>query len=176
MVPKSLKLLQSWIDKTIIELNLCPFAKSSMDKLHIEKSDFSKSEKLTSKIIDISELMQKGIYSNAIVYFDDVMSFKELHMVSIDFEDVLDSIGYKVKVIAFHPSFVFEGLHISDKANYVNRSPMPLLHLIPIKLIEKAKLDNISAKNISINNENKIKELDQSKLREFFGYIKTDNQ
>lgn len=175
-MPKSLKLLQDWIDKTIVGLNLCPFAKASLSSLHIEKSNFIESKVLTSKIIDISQLVQNEVYSNAIIYFDEEISFYELYKSSVDFEDVLKSIGYHIKVIAFHPDFVFEGLDFNDKANYVNRSPMPLLHLIPIKLIEKAKLDNMSAKNISINNENKIKELDESKLVEFFGYMNTDNK
>ncbi|MGD8812491.1 MAG: DUF1415 family protein, partial [Thioalkalispiraceae bacterium] len=31
---------------------------------------------------------------------------------------------------SFHPDYVFEGLTESDAANYTNRSPFPMLHLL----------------------------------------------
>ncbi len=168
---KSIKLLQAWINKTIIDLNLCPFAKASLDDLSISESKFFDERSLTEKVLSLSEKLKQVTSSNAIIYFEEDMSFKDLFKSSIDYEDILNSIGYKIKVIAFHPNFIFEGLDFEDKANYVNRSPIPLFHLIPINLIEKARIDNTGAKNISINNELKIKDLDKNKLDEYFFYM-----
>lgn len=167
----SLTLLQTWIDKTIIGLNLCPFAKASLSELTVQKSNFHNGENLANHLLTISEQLKKEKISNAIIYFEQDICFEDLFDSSIDYEEILNLSGYKIKIVVFHPDFVFEGLNFEDKANYVNRSPLPLFHLIPIELIDKAKLDNESAKNISLNNELKINELNTKDLDEHFFYM-----
>lgn len=66
------------------------------------------------------------------------------------FDDFLDAVeigdelmlaqGYEgvYQLASFHPDYCFEGSDEEDAANYTNRSPYPMLHLIREASIEKA--------------------------------------
>ena len=50
--------------------------------------------------------------------------------------------GYEgvFQVASFHPDYVFEDADIDDAANYTNRSPYPVLHILREDKLEEAKL------------------------------------
>ena len=44
----------------------------------------------------------------------------------------MDKLGYEgiYQVASFHPQYLFAGSSTTDAANYTNRSPYPMLHLL----------------------------------------------
>ena len=164
-------LLKNWIDKIIIGLNLCPFAKDSMPKLKTQKMSFTDTDLLLDTVLSISDKIIKKDVSNAIIYTDEKMSFNKLNDICLDFQDVLDQMSIKIKLVAFHPDFVFEDLEYEDKANLVNRSPIALIHLISKDEIAKVVQNFENAKNISLNNEKKLKQMNNQEYSSLFNYL-----
>ena len=55
-------------------------------------------------------------------------------------EDLILSCGYGgvYQIASFHPRYCFEGAGTDDAANYTNRSPYPMLHLLRESRVEVA--------------------------------------
>jgi hypothetical protein len=55
-------------------------------------------------------------------------------------ESLLTEQGYEgtYQLASFHPDYCFDGENKLDPANYTNRSPYPMLHLIRESSLEKA--------------------------------------
>ncbi len=55
-------------------------------------------------------------------------------------ESLLTSLGYEgvYQLASFHPDYVFEGVGPDDPANFTNRSPEPMLHLLREAELDKA--------------------------------------
>jgi hypothetical protein len=83
-----------------------------------------------------------------------------------DFEDYLDLTDLAEKLLkaqgfegiyqvaSFHPNYIFAGSDENDPANYTNRSPYPMLHLLREDLLEIAidkhnNVDDIPNQNIA---------------------------
>lgn len=91
------------------------------------------------------------IYPHAFSLFDDYLDFLELA------ETLMCEQGYEgiYQLASFHPDYCFEGSYINDPANYTNRSPYPMLHLIRETSLEQAincypDPDNIPQRNIEL--------------------------
>lgn len=87
-----------------------------------------------------------------------------------DFEDYLDLVGLAedlsidqeyegiYQIASFHPDYCFAGSDNNDPANYTNRSPYPMLHLLREDSITKAiehypDPEGIPARNIAYSKE-----------------------
>ena len=94
------------------------------------------------------------IFSEAYTEFDDF-----LDMLAIA-EDVLIEQGYEgvYQLASFHPDYCFADADSDDAANYTNRSPYPMLHLIREASIEQVlehypDPEQIPERNIRITRE-----------------------
>jgi hypothetical protein len=137
---------QHWLEKAVIGLNLCPFAKS----VHVNKrlryvvSDAESPEALLKELArELLLLMRTDP--------DEVETTLLIHpRVLTDFLDFNDFLGAAdalveelkldgdLQIASFHPDYQFEGTDIDDISNYSNRSPYPTLHLLRETSIERA--------------------------------------
>ncbi len=46
-----------------------------------------------------------------------------------------------IQIVGFHPEYQFAGTHVDSPANYTNRSPYPMLHLLREASITRAAID-----------------------------------
>jgi uncharacterized protein len=69
--------------------------------------------------------------------FSDFLAYLDLVGLA---EELLENEGFEgiYQVASFHPEYMFEGSPEDDPANYTNRSPYPMLHLLREESIEKA--------------------------------------
>jgi hypothetical protein len=74
------------------------------------------------------------IFTNSFEDFDDYLDFLALAETLIE-EHAYDGV---YQVASFHPKYKFEGSNELDAANYTNRSPYPMLHIIREESLEKA--------------------------------------
>jgi hypothetical protein len=137
---------RTWVDKAVIGLNLCPFAKAVQVKnqLRYVVSDANDLDALLADLrdelqaltkvdptqIDTSLLIHPLILSN----FLDFNDFLELA------DAILDELGLtgEIQIASFHPHYQFAGTGPEDIENYTNRSPYPTLHLLRESSIERA--------------------------------------
>ena len=101
------------------------------------------------------------IYTDAFTGFDDYLDFLELA------ETLLTEQGYEgiYQLASFHPDYCFEGADQNDPANYTNRSPYPMLHLLRESSIEQAVNAYPHPENIPQRNIELTRELGLAKMR-----------
>ena len=137
---------RQWLEKAVIGLNLCPFAKAPHVK-NLVRISVSQARHLDGFLEDLDRELQllgntpaDELETTLLVHptlFPDFDTFNQ--MLNIADAAVVDN-GLEgiVQIAPFHPDFQFEGTDSDDISNYTNRSPYPTLHLIREDSIAKA--------------------------------------
>ncbi|MCU7940554.1 MAG: DUF1415 domain-containing protein [gamma proteobacterium symbiont of Bathyaustriella thionipta] len=141
---KIIKQTQCWLDSVIIEHNICPFAKRERDKgsIHFYVDNNQEiSQVLEDLVIECERLdEQPEIETTLFVLAQFGQDFNDY----LDFLDIANQLliaqGYEgvYQLASFHPEYCFSQTDENDPANYTNRSPYPMLHIIREKSLEKA--------------------------------------
>ena len=135
-----------WLERAVIGLNLCPFAKAPHIKGQIhyavcvgggrrELLALLRAELLALAALDAAErettlLIVPDQFAD-FLDFNDFLGDAEALLQALDLEGVL-------QVAPFHPRFQFDGTDEDDITNATNRSPYPTLHLIREDSIDRA--------------------------------------
>lgn len=135
-----------WLEKAVIGLNLCPFAKAPYVKGRVRiavcraKHLDGFLEALDAELQTLLAAPAAELETTLLVcptLFDDFLLFND--MLDVAESALADNNAEGVIQIApFHPDFYFEGTEADDIGNYTNRSPYPTLHLIREDSIAKA--------------------------------------
>jgi hypothetical protein len=135
-----------WIEKAVIGLNLCPFARAVYVKNQV-RVVVSRARHLDAFLDDLDReltLLQdtpaEVLDTTLLVHptlFPDFEVFN-------DFLNVVDDVVAEhgldgaIQVASFHPQFQFEGTTPDDVTNCTNRAPYPTLHLLREDSVERA--------------------------------------
>jgi hypothetical protein len=135
-----------WIERAVIGLNLCPFAKAVHAKGQIRYvvSAASTPEELAADLVRELEFLAEAspelVDTTLLIHPHVLQDFLDFN----DFLDVADGTVEEleldgiVQVASFHPQFQFEGTEPDDITNCSNRSPYPTLHLLREDSVERA--------------------------------------
>jgi hypothetical protein len=127
-----------WVDRAVIGLNLCPFAKgvSVRGQVRYAVSDATHGAALLEDLEDELRLLSvtaAGQLDTTLLIHPHVLTdFLDYN----DFLDVADAAVQRlglagvIQVASFHPQYRFAGTTPDDVTNYTNRSPYPVLHLL----------------------------------------------
>lgn len=133
-----------WVKSVIIKHNFCPFARRELERNSIRYcvNRDTELEPALQAVIDECICLDDNkdtettllIFSEGFSDFDDYLDLVELA------QDLLADQGYEgiYQLASFHPNYCFEGAEQDDVANYTNRSPYPMMHLIREASMEKA--------------------------------------
>ena len=139
-------LTRRWLERVVIGLNLCPFAKAvyARQQVRFVLSDATTPEALLEALVAELEWLREAdpqetdttllIHPHALVDFLDYN----------DFLDVADAtvleLGFEgeLQVASFHPDYRFADTAADAIENCTNRSPYPTLHLLRESSIERA--------------------------------------
>jgi len=134
---------KNWINDFIIAHNICPFAEQvvtnqSIDLDVINDSDYEEClVQLIQKLIVLDENKKIEtalmIFPEAVKDFDDYLEFLAIANQLIEDQGFDDD----YQLASFHPDYCFEGEATDDAANFTNRAPWPMLHLIRQSSIDK---------------------------------------
>ena len=138
--------MREWIDKAVIGLNLCPFAKAVYVKNQV-RFVVSTARHLDGLLEDLDRELDflaaadpEDIDTTLLIHptllpdFLDFNDFMQLAEAAVD-EHGLDGV---IQIASFHPHFQFEGTAPDDLGNYTNRAPFPTLHLLREASIARA--------------------------------------
>lgn len=162
---------RSWLKNIIIEYSICPFAKRELERGSIRfsvRQDSDIEQCLLNLMrecdrLDTDESIETTllIYTDAFTGFDDYLDFLELA------ETLLHEQGYEgiYQLASFHPDYCFEGADPDDPANYTNRSPYPMLHLLRESSIEQAVNAYPDPENIPQRNTEFTRKLGLAKMQ-----------
>jgi len=149
---------RTWLETIIIEFAICPFAKPEFERggirfyadesVNLESCLHNLISECTRLDIDDNIATTLLIYSQSFVGFDDYLNYLELA------EALLVSQGYEgiYQLASFHPDYCFDQTTLDDAANYTNRSPYPMLHLLRESSIEEAIYNHPDAEGIPQRN------------------------
>jgi hypothetical protein len=138
--------MRQWIEKAVIGLNLCPFAKAVYVKNQV-RYVVSAAPHLDGLLEDLDrelDLLADAdpeeidttllIHPTLLPDFLDFNDFMQLAEAAVD-EHGLDGV---IQIASFHPAFQFEGTDPDDIGNFTNRAPFPTLHLLREASIARA--------------------------------------
>jgi hypothetical protein len=135
-----------WLERAVVGLNLCPFAKAVLVKrqLHVavcaspDSADMLAAfEQELDALVAADPLVRETTLLVLPSGLDEFLSF---HAFSALAERIVRKRGLDgvIQVASFHPGFVFAGTDEDDITNFTNRSPYPTLHLLREDSIERA--------------------------------------
>jgi uncharacterized protein len=135
-----------WIEKAVIGLNLCPFARAVYvkDQVRIVVSRARHLDAFLDELdreldllvntpaeeIDTTLLVHPALFPDFFV-FNDFLNVVDDVVAEHELEGV-------IQVAPFHPQFQFEGVAPDDISNATNRAPYPTLHLLREESVERA--------------------------------------
>ena len=135
-----------WIEKAVIGLNLCPFARAVYVKNQVRivvsrarhldafldelDRELDLLQSTPAEEIDTTLLVHPTLFPDFEV-FNDFMNVVDDVVAEHDLEGV-------IQVANFHPDFRFEGEPEGDMSHFTNRAPYPTLHLLREDSVERA--------------------------------------
>ncbi len=154
--------IRRWLERAVIGLNLCPFAKSVYLKqqVRIVVSDASTArallEQLGEELALLRDTPAEQVDTTLLVHPQVLQDF-------LDYNDFLDDADALVEVLAldgvlqvasFHPHYQFAGTEPDDAENLTNRAPYPILHILREDSVARAveaypEPDRIIERNIA---------------------------
>jgi uncharacterized protein len=135
-----------WLERAVIGLNLCPFAKAPHVKgqIHYAVSEAKGLEGLRDELIEqLQALAAMPAEERETVLLIVPHMLRDF----LDFNDFLDEadgvlqeldLEGEFQIASFHPDFQFADTEPDDITNFTNRSPYPTLHLIREASIDRA--------------------------------------
>jgi len=150
-----------WVQEWIIKYNLCPFAKKSFQLLECSYHFITDCDE---EIIqeDIFHFLDSKNHLNPNHYLLLLpklkMSFPLFYDLSLAIQ-ASKRLKKNWQIVAFHPKFQFGDAPKNSRLHYVNRSPFPILHVIPHPLVEKAAATLPYPEYVSEQNEKKLQKI-----------------
>ncbi len=127
-----------WLERAVIGLNLCPFAKAvyAKNQVRIVISDASTErallEELGEELALLRDTPADQVDTTLLVHpqvLQDFLDYNDFLDQADALVDVLDLEGV-LQVASFHPQYQFAGTQPDDAENLTNRAPHPALHLL----------------------------------------------
>ena len=138
--------MRVWLERAVIGLNLCPFAKGVHVKGQIQYQ-VSRASSPQALRAELAIQLQTLADSDPAVHdttlwmvahgLADFLDFNDFLAEAEQVLEELDLIGV-LQIASFHPEFQFAGTRADDITNYTNRAPYPTLHLLREDSIDRA--------------------------------------
>ena len=135
-----------WLERAVIGLNLCPFAKGvhAKGQIHYVVSAATDAEALAQdlrrELADLAAAPAEVRDTTLLMAPDCLQDFLEFNDFLGLAEDVLEELDLDgtLQIASFHPQFQFAGTDAGDVTNCTNRAPYPTLHLLREDSIDRA--------------------------------------
>jgi hypothetical protein len=138
--------VRRWLERAVIGLNLCPFAKAVYvkDQVRIVVSDASTErallEQLGEELALLRDTPAESVDTTLLVHPQVLGDFLAYNEFLGDADALVEALALDgmLQVASFHPDYQFADSEPDDVANHTNRSPYPTLHLLREASIERA--------------------------------------
>lgn len=133
-----------WIRQIVIKNNFCPFAAREMDNagIHFQISRaLEEKDHLHQLSLEFQRLhSQEAIGTSFLIFPDAYADFLSFLSFLERGQRLLEKENYEgiFQLASFHPDYCFANAPADDPANYTNRSPYPMIHLLREDSVEKA--------------------------------------
>jgi len=138
--------MRYWLERAVIGLNLCPFAKAvhSKGQIHYAVSSACDAQALLHDLErEISDLLMQDPQqrdTTLLIAPDAFPDFWDFNAFLRSTDKLLRKKGWdgEVQIASFHPRYEFTDAAAGDMAHYTNRAPYPTLHLLREASLDRA--------------------------------------
>jgi uncharacterized protein len=152
--------MRQWLERAVIGLNLCPFAKAVYVK-HQVRFVVSRArhldgwlEDLDRELVFLAAVDPHAVETTLLIHPTLLPDFLDFNAFLPHAEAAVEEHGLQgvIQIASFHPTFQFEGTEPDDIGNFTNRAPFPTLHLLREASIERAvaavtNIETLDARN-----------------------------
>ena len=137
---------RAWLERAVIGLNLCPFAKAVHLKQQI-RFVVSAATDEAALLADLLRELSLLARTDAIEVDTTLLIHPGVLRDFLDYNDFLEvadaavaelGLDGEIQVASFHPDYQFAGSEPGDIENFSNRAPYPTLHLLRESSVEQA--------------------------------------
>jgi hypothetical protein len=137
---------REWLERAVIGLNLCPFAKAVhvRGQVRYVVSHATDEETLLGELLYelrlLADASPEEIETTLLIHPHVLGDFLDYN----DFLDIADAavseldLDGELQVASFHPDYQFAGTAADDISNFSNRAPYPTLHLLREASVDRA--------------------------------------
>ena len=137
---------QVWLERAVIGLNLCPFAKS----VHVKKqiryavTAAQTADELLAELEHELQLLAgtdpKLLDTTLLIHPQAMVDFIDFHFFLAEADALIRKLGFDgvFQIASLHPQYEFAGSESDEIENFTNRSPYPMLHLLREASIDRA--------------------------------------
>jgi hypothetical protein len=170
-----------WLEKAVIGLNLCPFAKAvhvkqqirwvvspAVDEaalLEILRAELALLRDTDPQTLDTTLLIHPYVLEDFLAY-NDFLSAADALLEELALDGT-------IQIASFHPQYQFAGTAANDITNCTNRSPFPMLHLLREASVARAVAATPDAAQIFKRNMDTLRRLDTAGWNALFDPAKT---
>ncbi|GAB4211034.1 MAG: DUF1415 domain-containing protein [Rhodoferax sp.] len=137
---------QRWLERAVIGLNLCPFAKSVHVKGQIHyaishaRDAAALAHDLTTELKNLAQADPAARDTTLLIAPDCLRDFLDFNDFLADADALLAKLGLEgeLQIASLHPQYQFAGTAPDDITNATNQSPYPTLHLLREASIDRA--------------------------------------
>ncbi len=162
-----------WLTLFVIGLELCPFAKpvhvKGQIRYTVSRADTPEAllEDLLSELTHLHHADSSLLDTTLLIHPHTLLNFLDYN----EFLDVADTalaeLGLEgtLQIASFHPDYQYAGNAADDLANYVTRSPYPMLHLLREASVDRAVAAFPDASKIVDKNRRTLRALGHAEWR-----------
>lgn len=137
---------QTWLNKVVMGLNLCPFAKAVVVKNQVRfvvcqhPDPEAVLQLLQTELQHLADTDPELLDTTLLIAPNLLPEFLDFNEFLFDCDAVLQSLDLEgvLQIADFHPRYQFAGVDADDISNFTNRAPYPTLHLLREASIDKA--------------------------------------
>ena len=172
-----------WLDRFVIGLNLCPFAKHPFrnDKIRYIVFEGNDLEKLTETWLKEANALVEttpSVLETTLIILPEVLDEFEAYLDFIDMSEfILEEVDLDgvIQIASFHPDYQFDETEPTDVENYTNRSPFPMLHLLREESVNRAIEAYPEIGDIPDNNIDTMNKLGLTRVKQMLDDINRTN-
>lgn len=164
---------QRWLERAVIGLNLCPYARAPHvgGRIRWVCSEATDTDGLAAELLAECERLRASpieeIETTLLVHPQVLAGFEDYLDFLAQAEGLLAALGYsgELQLASFHPDYRFDGSPADAVENHSNRSPWPMLHLLREASISRIVDAGADVEAIPERNQQRLRELGRDALR-----------
>lgn len=175
-----LDITKKWVEQWVIGLNLCPFAGLPYHKglIRYELCETDDPEvlmqTLLQELVQLHETPESALMTTLLVHPNILTDFEAYLDFVSEAQMVIQQVGLEgvFQLATFHPAYLFADAPIDDPANYTNRSPYPMLHLLREDSISEAVANFTDIEDIPLHNTTLLRRMGLAEIRSLLTTVK----
>jgi hypothetical protein len=168
------KITRQWVEKAIIGLNLCPFAKAPYQRKEIRfKIGDAKNPQgfMDLFVAELAHLQANPKTETTLLIVPALGVAEHFHAYLQACEEILHEkqMLSDFQIVSFHPFARFDGLPVDSPKNLLAIAPYPIVHILRVASVEK--LGASLKKDVQDENDRRLTAMTQDEFERFWKTI-----